>query len=68
MREKKRKECEIIFDNQGPLIVWKSDLELKLDQVEQLNIDINFWRGFMIGIFCSSLFIIIFMVLLLVIL
>lgn len=50
----KRKEIEIVFDKKGPLIVLKSDLEIKLDNVEELNRDINFWRGLIYGMLISS--------------
>ena len=64
----KQKEVDITFDNNGdPLIVLKSDLALKLDEVEQLNVDINFWKGFVFGICCFAIIFIIIMIAMLVI-
>ena len=46
---------DIIFDGNEPLIKWKSELDFAIEDIDKLNKEIGFSRGFMYG-FISNLF------------
>jgi len=51
----KKQENEIVFDGNIPLIKWKSELELAMDELKTLNKEIGFFRGFMYGIMFTTI-------------